>query len=100
MNELKQRFDKISQQIEGAAQRFQRRAPLLLAVSKKHSADAIRALYELGQEAFGESYAQEAIEKQQSLTDLAIECTLLGRFNPTRPKILLTILLGSTALID
>lgn len=86
MTELKQRFDKITQQIAGAAQQSQQPAPLLLAVSKKHSAGAIRALCELGQEAFGESYAQEAIEKQQSLTDLAIEWHFIGPIQSNKTK--------------
>ena len=86
MNDLKQRFDNITQQIQDAAQQFQRPAPLLLAVSKKHSADAIRALCELGQEAFGESYAQEAIEKQQSLKDLAIEWHFIGPIQSNKTK--------------
>jgi pyridoxal phosphate enzyme (YggS family) len=43
----------------------------LLAVSKGHSADAIRTLYErCGHRDFGENYAQELIAKQQQLEDL------------------------------
>ena len=43
----------------------------LVAVSKKHPADAIRQAYAAGQRDFGENYAQELVEKQQQLADLA-----------------------------
>ena len=42
----------------------------LLAVSKGQSAEAIRALVELGQRSFGESRLQEASAKQDQLADL------------------------------
>ncbi|QJQ96491.1 MULTISPECIES: YggS family pyridoxal phosphate-dependent enzyme [Halomonadaceae] len=42
----------------------------LLAVSKTKPADMIRQAYHQGQRAFGESYLQEALEKQQALAEL------------------------------
>jgi len=39
----------------------------LIAVSKLHSADDIRQLYELGQRDFGENYVQELVDKQAAL---------------------------------
>src|SRR6187200_2341447 len=42
----------------------------LLAVSKTFPADAIRAVYEAGQRAFGENYVQEAAAKRAALADL------------------------------
>ncbi len=42
----------------------------LVAVSKRHSTDAIRAAYAAGQRDFGESYAQELREKATALADL------------------------------
>ncbi len=51
----------------------------LLAVSKSHPPEAIRALYGLGQRAFGENYVQEAAAKMESLSDLReIEWHLIG----------------------
>jgi PLP dependent protein len=51
----------------------------LLAVSKTFPADAVRAVYGLGQRAFGENYVQEALDKQAALGDLAgIEWHLIG----------------------
>jgi PLP dependent protein len=42
----------------------------LIAVSKFHPVEAIRALYELGQRDFGENYAQELADKAAALRDL------------------------------
>ena len=46
----------------------------LLAVSKGQTADAIQSAYELGQRHFGENYLQEALEKQQQLSELPDIC--------------------------
>ncbi|NLC21840.1 MAG: YggS family pyridoxal phosphate-dependent enzyme, partial [Halomonadaceae bacterium] len=45
-------------------------AARLLAVSKTKPAAMVRAAWALGQREFGESYVQEALEKQAELTDL------------------------------
>ncbi len=50
----------------------------LLAVSKSQSSDAIRALAGLGQYAFGENYMQEALQKQNQLTDLNLDWHFIG----------------------
>ncbi len=51
----------------------------VLAVSKSHPPEAIRALYALGQRAFGENYVQEAVAKMNALSDLAeVEWHLIG----------------------
>ncbi|PAU77629.1 YggS family pyridoxal phosphate-dependent enzyme [Halomonas salipaludis] len=69
----------IDETLEAARQRLARaldaagRPPYaaeLLAVSKTKPADLIRAAYACGQRAFGENYLQEALDKQQALTDL------------------------------
>ena len=59
----------------------------LIAVSKYQGADAVRTAYAAGQRAFGESYVQEALDKQAQLADLAIEWHFIGRIqtNKTRP---------------
>jgi pyridoxal phosphate enzyme (YggS family) len=46
----------------------------LLAVSKGQPTQAIRNAYELGQRHFGENYLQEALDKQQQLSDLTDIC--------------------------
>lgn len=51
----------------------------LLAVAKTFPADAVRAVYALGQRAFGENYVQEAVAKRDALRDLAdVEWHLIG----------------------
>ncbi len=60
----------------------------LLAVSKHQPAASVRALYALGQRHFGENYVQEALAKQQQLSDLAdLTWHFIGRLqaNKTRP---------------
>lgn len=58
----------------------------LIAVSKKQPADAIRAAYQLGQRAFGESYVQEALDKMPLLTDLDIEWHFIGRVQTNKTR--------------
>ena len=50
----------------------------LIAVSKKHSPDAIRTLHHWGQRDFGENYVQEALTKQASLEDLDLIWHFIG----------------------
>lgn len=59
----------------------------LIAASKKKPAEAIRQVFAAGQRAFGESYLQEARDKQDSLRDLPIEWHFIGplQSNKTRP---------------
>lgn len=59
----------------------------LLAVSKTFPAEAIRAAHAAGQQAFGESYVQEAVAKIEALADLPIEWHFIGpiQSNKTRP---------------
>ena len=51
----------------------------LLAVAKTFPADAVRAVWALGQRAFGENYVQEGAAKRESLRDLTdVEWHLIG----------------------
>lgn len=87
MTPLERRWRQVLDRLHTAAERFGRPAPALLAVSKTHPASAIRALFELGQHAFGESYWQEAETKLAALADLPIEWHFIGplQSNKTRP---------------
>lgn len=58
----------------------------LLAVSKKHSIDKIRQVYQLGHRMFGESYVQEAVEKIQALSDLDIAWHFIGPIQSNKTK--------------
>ena len=60
----------------------------LLAVSKTFPPAAVRAVYGLGQRAFGENYVQEGVAKMDALPDLAdVEWHLIGplQSNKTGP---------------
>ena len=58
----------------------------LVAVSKRHRTEAIRAAYTAGQRAFGENYVQEAMAKQAELADLAIEWHFIGRIQGNKTR--------------
>lgn len=59
----------------------------LLAVSKAQTVDRLREAFTAGQQAFGENYLQEALSKQQALSDLAINWHFIGpiQSNKTQP---------------
>jgi len=60
----------------------------LLAVSKGQNVDAIRAVYALGQRAFGENYVQEAVAKADALADLPdIEWHLIGPLQANKTRL-------------
>jgi PLP dependent protein len=58
----------------------------LLAVSKTQPASRLRAAWEAGQRAFGESYLQEALAKMEALADLAIEWHFIGRLQGNKTR--------------
>lgn len=58
----------------------------ILAVSKLQSVEKIRALYSEGQRLFAENYVQEALQKQQELSDLKIEWHLIGSLQRNKVK--------------
>lgn len=85
--ELEQRYRTLQQSIEQLAAQYGTPAPVLLAVSKKHPAESIRQLAELGHRQFGESYWQETEQKIAQLKDLDLEWHFIGpiQSNKTRP---------------
>lgn len=60
----------------------------LIAVSKAQSAEAIRQVFAAGQSAFGENYLQEALEKQQKLTDLPITWHFIGPIQSNKTSLI------------
>ena len=56
-------------------------------MSKTFPAEAVRMAWEAGQQAFGESYVQEALDKIAALHDLPLEWHFIGplQSNKTRP---------------
>lgn len=75
--------------MHSACHRFHRNSNevTLLAVSKTKPAADLRAAYIAEQRHFGENYLQEALEKQQQLSDLNIVWHFIGpiQSNKTRP---------------
>jgi PLP dependent protein len=60
----------------------------LVAVSKTFPPAAIRAVYALGQRAFGENYVQEALDKMDALSDLTdVEWHLIGPLQSNKTKV-------------
>lgn len=80
---------KVRQQVEQACLKFGRN-PLdvqVLAVSKTQPAEAIRAAAATGQQAFGENYLQEALQKQQQLADLPeLEWHFIGAIQSNKTR--------------
>lgn len=60
----------------------------LLAVSKTFGPDVIRAAHACGQRAFGESYAQEAVNKIEALRDLDLEWHFIGPIQSNKTRLL------------
>ncbi len=58
----------------------------LLAVSKGVPAERLRELFHCGQRVFGESYVQEALVKQDALSDLPIEWHFIGPLQSNKTR--------------
>ena len=58
----------------------------LLAVSKQHDAEAIRAVAAAGQREFGENYAQEAAPKLAQLSDLGLTWHYIGQLQANKTR--------------
>jgi pyridoxal phosphate enzyme (YggS family) len=59
----------------------------LLAVSKRHSPEAMRAAHALGQREFGENYVQELVQKAAALADLPdLRLRLIGHLQRNKIK--------------
>lgn len=80
MNDLKENLDNVSSRLRRACEAAQRDASgvRVLAVSKRQPADKVRAVHALGHAAFGENIVQEALDKQKTLGDLALEWHFIG----------------------
>ena len=85
---------KVRQRIEAATQAALRNVDCvtLLAVSKGHSANSIRAVAEAGVRDIGESYLQEALEKQEQLRDttqaLGLTWHFIGRLQANKTRVI------------
>ncbi len=89
MPDIAHRLQQIKQHMEQAeiAAHRPQGAIQLLAVSKTKPAQDVATAYRHGQRRFGESYLQEALQKQRALACFAIEWHFIGpiQSNKTRP---------------
>ncbi|MGK0444087.1 MAG: pyridoxal phosphate enzyme (YggS family) [Bermanella sp.] len=85
-NNLVQRYQAVHSEVDDLAKQHQHPVTLL-AVSKKHSAEAIAQIHQQGQTCFAENYVQEGVDKVNALSDLNIEWHFIGpiQSNKTRP---------------
>ncbi len=88
MTKIRDKLQIIGAEIKKAAQQYQRKADdiQLLAVSKRHSVEAIQIAYDSGQTSFGENYVQELVEKAQSLSELDISWHFIGPLQSNKTK--------------
>lgn len=94
MSDIARRLRHVQARIEHACLRAGR-SPFevrLLAVSKKHPPEAIRAAVEAGQTVFGENYVQELVRKSEALSDLpAVRFRLIGNLQKNKAKDVLRV---------
>lgn len=77
----------IQQRIDRAVKNNTNQQPVkLLAVSKTKPSAMIRQLAQAGQRSFGENYCQEAVKKQQELSDLDLEWHFIGAIQSNKTK--------------
>jgi pyridoxal phosphate enzyme (YggS family) len=92
MSDIKHRLHRIKSQISQAELSAGRdkHCVQLLAVSKTKPVQEIAALYQLGQRHFGESYIQEALNKQQALAAFNITWHFIGPIQSNKTKVIAT----------
>ncbi len=90
MSPIQTRLAALQQRINAAMQQYARPAGSvqLLAVSKTRPAEEIREAFSAGQNRFGESYLQEAIDKIEQLKDIDIEWHFIGRVQSNKTKLI------------
>ena len=88
MDTIEKRLQAVKSRIATAAAACGRdpRDIVLVAVSKTFPADDVRAAYAAGQRDFGESYAQEALDKQAATGDLAITWHFIGPIQSNKTR--------------
>jgi pyridoxal phosphate enzyme (YggS family) len=88
MTTIRNKLQRVRQRIEAACAQAQRPVTdvTLLAVSKTFGPEAVREAHDAGQNAFGENYIQEAVEKIALLRDLPLQWHCIGpvQSNKTR----------------
>jgi len=88
MNNLNQNLNNIRARLACACEKAGRNPAeiAILAVSKKHSVDRIKALNLMGQASFGENYVQEALSKMVQFQDEKIEWHFIGPLQSNKTR--------------
>ena len=88
MNNLKENLNNVRGRIASACGKSGRNPAdiIVLAVSKKHKVERIRALHQLGQACFGENYVQEALAKMKLLEGAGIEWHFVGPLQSNKTR--------------
>ncbi len=90
--EQKLAFDRIIERVEKARLRVNdHHIVKIVAASKYVDADAIRALYAIGQRAFGENKVQDLVSKSEALDELPIEWHFIGTLQKNKINQLLSV---------
>ena len=84
--QIADRQQDVEKRISLACQTHQRSIPMLLAVSKTRTAEDIRTLYSSSIKDFGENYLQEALDKQQQLSDCDISWHFIGPIQSNKSR--------------
>ncbi|MEE9310335.1 MAG: YggS family pyridoxal phosphate-dependent enzyme [Cocleimonas sp.] len=92
MTQIRDKLQIIGTKVSETTEQYHRpsNSVQLLAVSKRHSVEAIRDAYQAGQTAFGENYVQELVEKAEALIALdslsKIEWHFIGPLQSNKTK--------------
>ena len=88
MNNLKENLNNVRTRVAMACEKAGRNPAevTILAVSKRHKADRIQSLHQLGHNSFGENYAQEALAKMAQLGDTGIEWHFIGPLQSNKTR--------------
>ena len=89
MSVIAENLQRVQARIQSACQAAGRdpASVRLLAVSKTFGADEVRQAHAAGQQAFGENYIQEGVDKIQALQDLDLEWHCIGPIQSNKTRL-------------
>lgn len=89
-DEIREALARVQDRIERACARAGRASSevALIAVSKAHPDEAVRAAYDAGLRVFGENYAQELAHKASALEELDIRWRFIGHLQRNKIKLI------------
>ncbi|MEL7298178.1 MAG: YggS family pyridoxal phosphate-dependent enzyme, partial [Pseudomonadota bacterium] len=92
MIRVTENLTRVRRELENAAELASRNPDeiTLIAVSKRHSVDAIRRAADAGQRHFGENFVAEGVSKIQTLTDLPLIWHFIGAIQSNKTRAIAT----------